>query len=81
MSAIEKIVDMGDGTCTVTCKSVLDNRNYVRVIRVDAEKLMHYAMNPNPMIQNIFPELDDDDHEFILSGITPEEWDKLPLGD
>lgn len=26
-------------------------------------------------IQNYFPDLSDDDREFILTGITPEEWD------
>lgn len=28
-------------------------------------------------IQDIFPNLSDDEREFIKTGITPEEWDKL----
>ncbi len=27
------------------------------------------------LIQNFFPELTDDQREFLLTGITPEEWD------
>lgn len=29
------------------------------------------------LIQNVFPELSDDDREFIMTGITPDEWDEL----
>lgn len=28
-------------------------------------------------IQDICPELSDDEREFLISGITPEEWDKF----
>lgn len=27
-------------------------------------------------IQEVFPELTADDREFLLTGVTPEEWDK-----
>ena len=30
-----------------------------------------------PKIQHAFPELDADDREFLLSGVTPEEHDSL----
>ncbi len=29
-----------------------------------------------PFIQDAFPELSADDREFLLTGITPEEWDR-----
>jgi hypothetical protein len=29
------------------------------------------------LVQNVFPDLSDDDREFIMTGITPEEWDEL----
>lgn len=32
-----------------------------------------------PLIQNYFPELTADEREFLISGSTPEEWDKLFL--
>lgn len=28
------------------------------------------------LIQDIFPQLTDEQREFLLTGITPEEWDK-----
>ena len=30
-----------------------------------------------PLVQNAFPDLSADDREFILTGITPEEWDQI----
>ena len=29
------------------------------------------------LIQNIVPHLSSDEREFLITGITPEEWDKL----
>ena len=29
------------------------------------------------LIQNVFPHLSDDDREFLMTGITPEEWESL----
>lgn len=36
-----------------------------------------HAMKYGALIQDAFPTLSDDDREFILTGITPEEWDSL----
>jgi hypothetical protein len=33
-----------------------------------------------PHIQDFFPELSDEEREFILNGITPEEWNEY-IGD
>lgn len=30
-----------------------------------------------PHVQDMFPELSPDDREFLLTGITPEEWDNM----
>lgn len=32
--------------------------------------------NLRPLVQDAFPQLSDDEREFIITGITPEEWDK-----
>lgn len=32
-----------------------------------------------PLIQQFFPELTDSEREFLLSGITPEEWEEMFL--
>ena len=35
-----------------------------------------FEYNVRPLIQNFFPELSDDHQEFLLNGITPQEWDQ-----
>lgn len=45
-------------------------------IPIDPDKYFNWMNNPDsPNIQNAFPELSDDEREFILTGITSEEWD------
>jgi hypothetical protein len=34
-----------------------------------------------PLIQDAFPDLSPDDREFLMTGITPEEWDSLDYDD
>jgi hypothetical protein len=34
-------------------------------------------MNKGKNIQNVFPQLSDDEREFILTGVTKEEWDEF----
>lgn len=41
---------------------------------ITAEQLARYE-NGEELIQNVFPNLSPEHHEFIKTGITPEEWD------
>ena len=62
----------------VTMRSQISGDFHTREISVDNEKLMRWANRPQitrPLIQNYFPELNDSDREFLMTGITPEEWD------
>jgi len=34
--------------------------------------------NNGELIQNVFGHLSEDDREFLMTGITPEEWEGLP---
>lgn len=45
-------------------------------IPVTQEQLNEYY-NSNACIQDVFPQLNADQREFLMSGITPEEWDEL----
>jgi hypothetical protein len=38
---------------------------------------IEYWMQSGEMIQNVMPDLTKDQHEFLISGITPEEWDDI----
>lgn len=38
------------------------------------ERWLRMVPSERPLIQDYFPELNEDQREFILTGITPEEW-------
>lgn len=80
--AVVSVTDSGPGTCLIESKSILDGKLYTREIRVDHNKLVDYAVNPTTKsIHEVFPELNADDREFILSGITPGIWNEIMRDD
>ena len=38
---------------------------------------IEYWVESGKLIQDVMPDLDDDQREFLMSGITPEEWDDM----
>lgn len=40
------------------------------------ERWLSMTPSERPFIQVFFPELNEDEREFILTGITPDEWDE-----
>lgn len=62
----------------ITRTSVVSGITRTQEVSVDEGKFTKWDRAGQPTyIQNEFPELSDDDREFIMSGITPEEWDEL----
>lgn len=57
--------------CSVT------NEKYILKVPVD----LVTRWQDGEAIQNVFPMLTPDDREFILSGLTPAEWDEMVEGD
>lgn len=55
-------------------KSVISGVENIRDIPVNPEDMLAWEAGVGN-IQDLMPYLNDDDREFILSGITPEEWD------
>lgn len=55
-------------------KSVISGVENTRDIPVNPEDMIAWEAGAGN-IQDLMPYLNDDDREFILSGITPEEWD------
>lgn len=45
-------------------------------LNIDPEKYAAWARGEGPHIQDAFPHLTPDEREFLISGTTPEEWDK-----
>ena len=43
---------------------------------VNEQQLIIYATT-SALVQDVFPQLSDDEREFLLSGMTKEEWDEI----
>lgn len=60
----------------VTKKSAISGKISTREIDITEEQLeKYYSGDQN--IQHVFPYLSADDREFIMTGITPEEWNSV----
>lgn len=57
-------------------KSVISGIERTKNIPVNPDDY-HAWKNGAGSIQDLMPYLNDNDREFILSGITPEEWDEV----
>ncbi len=63
----------------LTKKSLFTGRTHTREIDVDPVTYVAWNDGVSGLLQDTFPDLNDDDREFILSGTTPEEWDAMFL--
>jgi hypothetical protein len=59
----------------VTMTSILSGKTTTRDINVEPEQVV--AWQNGMLIQDAMPELSAPDREFIMSGITQEEWDGI----
>jgi hypothetical protein len=57
----------------ITRQSILSGTVRTKELDVTEEQL-HAYMQDGALIQNAFPNLSADDREFIMTGITSEEW-------
>lgn len=65
------------GDAVVTARSGMTGEQNTRTLPLSKQSLMRgLADRANgASIQQVFPGLSDDDREFLMTGITPEEWD------
>lgn len=56
----------------ITRKSILSGT--IRTLDIDVTGEQMVAWRSGELIQNVMPHLSDDDREFIMTGITPDEW-------
>jgi len=59
----------------ITMTSIVSGRTTTRDIDVEPEQIL--AWQNGMLIQDAMPELSASDREFIMSGITQEEWDGI----
>ena len=62
----------------LTKKSILTGKTSTMTLPITQDQLDLYN-NTKINIQDVFPNLDSSQREFIKTGITQEEWDKLIL--
>jgi hypothetical protein len=55
--------------------SILSGVERVREMDVTQEQLQRWASGEK--VQNVFPHLSADDREFIMTGVTGEEWEEF----
>jgi hypothetical protein len=62
----------------ITRTSPFSGKEHIREIDVTAEQLA--AWKNGTLIQNAMPNVSAEDREFIMTGITPEEWEETFSG-
>ncbi len=60
----------------ITRKSMYSGMIYIREINVTQEQLDEWT-NTHALIQDVMPHLSADDREFLMTGITPDEWKSM----
>lgn len=65
----------------ITKRSSYSQQEHTREIPITEKQyrdwLAMQETDNRPHIQHVFPDLSSDDREFLLTGITPEEWDAI----
>lgn len=60
--------------------SIYSGRSSVMEINAAPDKLQRYMSCGSPeLIQDFFPELTYDERRFLMTGVTPEEWNQMFL--
>jgi len=75
---IIKMIDLSSqpGTSRVTARSSISGKENTRDIPTSCEKIERWMSGPEN-IQDVLPEVSAEDREFLMTGITPEEWKSL----
>lgn len=64
-----------DGTATVTKDSILSGKKHSMTVRMTKAQYDSWVYG-HALVQDALPSLSSDEREFLMSGITQEEWNK-----
>ena len=64
----------------VTRKSILSGKTNTMALDITQESLDIYDTIGGMLVQNVFPNLNKEEREFLINGVTPQEWTKY-IGD
>jgi hypothetical protein len=75
-TSIFEILPAGDNACVVGLERFMDGKelHMEMPMRASRFRLCLTKWQRGAMIQNVFPDLDADQREFLMTGITPAEW-------
>lgn len=78
MAGTISVTSMGPEKCRVTRRSPLTGQDNSMDLEVGGQKILDFYDNKIPgTIQSIFPELDATEREFLLTGYTQADWDRM----
>ena len=64
----------GNGTATITKRSGITGKTHSMTMQLTFEQY-DYWVDKGYLIQEAMPHLSSDEREFLMTGITPEEWE------
>ena len=68
---------LSDDTVKVTMVSTYSGKNNTMELPIrpmEFHRLVSHWKNTGAYVQDVFPMLDEDQREFLISGVTPDEW-------
>ena len=66
----------------ITRTSMVSKKRHTLDLPIDETEFKAWENDPaRPYVQDRFPELSAGDREFLISGVTPEEWEKFFASD
>lgn len=66
-----------DGQVMVVIKKVNNDTGKEYSVVVEGDKYVHWKhSDKRPHVQDVFPDLGPEQREFLMTGMTPEEWDE-----
>tara|TARA_Y100001938_G_C7762153_1_gene269102 strand:+ start:113 stop:352 length:240 start_codon:yes stop_codon:yes gene_type:complete len=65
--------------CNVTLRSPISGKDNRMRINAPLDQVMEFLRNRRDcdLVQEMFPNLSSDEREFLLTGITPDEWNRV----
>lgn len=67
----------------LTRTSIITRRDNTMILPVDSDRVADWLKARRddplgaPLVQDAFPDLSDEQREFLLTGVTPDEWNQM----